>query len=270
RVAIGAIALIADKSGEAALTEAIDNPNDDNAARAQAAAGLGKIGTPSAIATLIKALNDDDLDLRSAAVAALARAGRPTPESAVNTRVLAALTGALRDAGANVRLGAAQALQSIAAPEADGALAAILSNSNDDARARAAAATALGFPGNKAGVSPLIAALHDPADDVAATAEQALAHIGPDATNTLLALIQKGGTDAYYASEALGHQSAALPSLQKAAQSKNPVEQRWVAVALGDMGVSGARPTLEQLARSSDPDVAYVAREQLDRMGRTP
>ncbi|HZT40625.1 MAG TPA: HEAT repeat domain-containing protein [Chthonomonadaceae bacterium] len=270
RIAIGAIALIADKSGEAALTEAIDNPNDDNAARAQAAAGLGKIGTPSAIATLIKALGDDDLNLRSAVVAALARAGRSTPDAPVNTRVLASLTEALHNASANVRLGAAQALQSIAAPEADRALAAILTNPSYDARERAAAATALGFPGNKAGVSPLIAALHDTSDDVASTAEQALAKIGPDATQTLLALIQKGGTDAYYASEALGHQSDALPSLQKAAQSPNPVEQRWVAVALGDMGVSGARQTLEQLAKSSDPDVAYVAKEQLDRMGRTP
>ena len=46
RVAIGSIALIADVSGEAALTEAIGNQDDNNEARAQAAIGLGRIGTP--------------------------------------------------------------------------------------------------------------------------------------------------------------------------------------------------------------------------------
>ena len=68
RGAIGAIALIADKSGEDALTEAITNPDDAKEARAQAASGLGQIGTPTAIATLIKALDDKDQDLRAAAV----------------------------------------------------------------------------------------------------------------------------------------------------------------------------------------------------------
>src|SRR5262249_31967851 len=132
RVAIGAIALIADKSGEDALTEAITNPDDDNEARAQAAAGLGKIATPTAIATLIKTLDDTDNKLRSAPVAALARAGRATPDAPVNPQVLSTLIAALKDPRDNVRLGAAQALQTIAAPEATPALIASLQKDDPD------------------------------------------------------------------------------------------------------------------------------------------
>lgn len=271
RIAIGSIALIADKSGEDALTEAIDNTDDDNEARAQAAAGLGKIATPSALATLVKALNDNDLKLRSAAVAALARAGRPTPDAPPHPETIRILTAALHSTNDNERLGAAQALQVIAAPEADSALAAVLQQSRLDPRERAAAASALGFPGNKDGVTPLIAALQDPSGLVAIAARNALQAIGPAATTALIAVIQKGGTDAYYASEALARQGqAALPALEKAAQSPNPVGQRWAAVALGDMGVPDARPALQQLAKSSDPDVAYVAKVKLERLSRSP
>src|SRR5262249_44368587 len=118
--------------------------------------------------------------------------------------------------------------------------------------------------------APLIQALSDPAGQVNTAARDALAAIGPEATTALIATMQKGGTDAYYAAQALSKQGpAALPALQKAAQNANPVSQRWAAGALGDRGVAEARPTLQALARSSDPDVSYVAKQQLDRMGRT-
>ncbi|HZO89324.1 MAG TPA: HEAT repeat domain-containing protein [Chthonomonadaceae bacterium] len=277
RIAIGAIALIADKSGEDALTEAIKNPNDDSEARAQAAAGLGKIATPTAVATLVQALNDDDLKLRSAAVAALARAGRPTPNGPTNPQVIAALNQALRDQRASVRLGAAQALQAIATPEANSGLIAVLESdqgATEDAdmkaAVRSAAATALGFPGNKAAVAPLIKALSDPSGDVATAAQNALVAIGPDATEALIAVLRKGGTEALYAAKALSSQGpSVLPALKKAAGENNPTEQRWAAVALGDLGVADARPVLEQLKSSSDPDVAYVAGQELDKLGRT-
>ena len=99
------MALIADKSCEPILTEAITDTNTDNEARAQAARGLGKIATPTAIATLVKTLTDDDLKLRSAAVAALARAGQ---SDSVRTRqsTLKDLMAALRDPNPALKLGA--------------------------------------------------------------------------------------------------------------------------------------------------------------------
>ncbi len=269
RIAIASIALIADKSGEDALTEAINNPEDDNESRAQAAAGLGRIATPTAVATLVKALDDDDLKLRSASVVALARAARPKPDGPVAANVLADLTTALRDARDSVRLGAAQALQAVAAPEAASAL--LVSLQSADASQRAASASALGFPGDTQAVPSLIKALSDPIGDVSAAARDALTAIGPASTDALIATMQQGRPDAYYAALALARQGAsALPALEKAAANANPVSQRWAAVAHGDIGVAEARPTLQQLERSADPDVAYVAKEQLDRIGRTP
>lgn len=269
RVAIGAIALIAHPSGEDALVEAISNPDDDNEARAQAAAGLGKIASSRAISTLITALDDDDLKLRSAAVAALARAGRPVEEGATDPTVLSALNSALRDSRDAVRLGAAQALQVIASKEATPSLIALLKNQNNPEDLRAAAALALGFKANTAAVSPLIAALSDDSGEVMTAARDALAAIGEPANSALLSTMQEGGPTAYYAAQAFASRGAeALPALEKAARNPNPVSQRWAAVALGGLGVAEARPLLEELEKSSDPDVAFVAREQLESFGR--
>ena len=281
RVAIGAIALIADPSGEKALTEALVNPNDDNEARAQAAAGLGKLASDSAISTLVKTLEDKDLKLRSAAVAALARAGRPTPSAPTNPKTLNALTAALDAPGKSTRLGAAQALQSILAQSASGptddagrkantGLIALLQNETNEVNLRAAAAEALGYPGNGEAVKPLIKALSDPHGDVGLAAKEALAHIGPTATSALIIVMQEGGTDAYYAAQAVaGQGKEALPALQLAAQDdKKPVGQRWAAVALGSLGIAEASKTLQQLAQSKDEEVAYVAKSQLERLGQ--
>jgi HEAT repeat protein len=265
RISIGAIALIADKSGEDCLTEAINNQDDDNEARAQAAAGLGKIATPTAVATLVKALDDDDLKLRSAAVAALGRAGRPVPSGPPSMQVVNALTAALQDQRDSIRIGATQALQTIAATEADPSLIAALQKDDDDVRA--AAAAALGFPNNGPAVAPLIAALSDPSGNVDTAARDALAAIGEPATAELVKVIQKGGTQAYYAAQALSRVGIpALPALEKVADNPNPVGQRWAAVALGGLNSADASPTLEKLEKSTDPDVSYVAKEQLNRM----
>lgn len=266
RIATGAIALIAAPSCEPSLTEAITNVSADNDARAQAALGLGKIATPSAIATLVRALNDDDLKLRSAAVTALGRAGLSDNPQARQT-ALASLTTALQDPNASVRLGAVQTLQTLHAPEADAALAQVLQTNKDAPDIRAAAATALGFPDNRPAIAPLIAALNDPDGSVATAAQQSLTTIGASAAPELLAVLQRGGTDALYAAQALGRQGTAiLPALRQAAGTAPPTQQRWIAVALGEIGTADARPPLEQLAQSPDNDVKYVAQQQLNRL----
>ena len=263
RIAIGSIALIADPRGEDALTEALTSQDDDNEARAQAAAGLGKIATPTALDTLFKTLTDDDLKLRSAAVAALARAGRPMASAPVNSAVISRLNAALNDSQESVRMGAAQTLQVIGAKEANAPLIAILKG-NSSPELKTAAANALGFEGNTEAVAPLVAAMSGDTGMVGEAAGNALSVIGSGATNALVEQLARGGTQSYAAALALAKQgTTALSALQKAAQSANPIAQRWSAVALGSLGIAEARPALEQLGKSSDPDVAYVAQEQL-------
>jgi HEAT repeat protein len=267
RIATGAVALIADKSCEPLLTEAITDTNTDNEARAQAARGLGKIATPTAIDTLVKALNDDDLKLRSAAVAALARAGQ-SDSVRVRQSVLNDLLAALRDPNPSLKLGAEQALQGIHAPEANAALTQTLQSSQDTPAVRAAAAAALGFPDNRASVAPLVTALGDKEGTVAAAAQQALQAIGPAAIPDLLATMQQGGPNALYAAQVVGRQGApALPALEQAAKTAPPMQQRWIAVALGEIGTADVRAPLQELAQSQDANVKYVAQQQLNRLG---
>src|SRR5262249_32546233 len=147
---IGSIAAIGHPSGESALKEGLDNPNEDNEARAQAATGLGRIGTPSAVNALITALGDYDLKVQLAASAALARVGR----AAVNP-----LLAALRSSDSLWRIRAADALGRIHALEATPGVVAALSDK--DSRVRAAAASALGFQGNAAAVPALSSLLSD-------------------------------------------------------------------------------------------------------------
>ncbi len=269
RVAIGAIALIAAPAGEKALTEAVNNPDDDSEARAQSAVGLGKIATPTALATVVKALRDDDLNLRAAAVAALARAGKADTGGASAPAVQADLIAALHAPDQVTRLGAAQALQTIQSPESNAALIATLQDSANHDDVRAAAAAALGYDGNLLAVAPLLQALSDRSGTIQVAVTTALANIGAKATEALIAATKQGGANAYYAAQALGQQGEkALPALETAAKTSDPVQQRWVAVALGATNQPAARSTLQELANSKDPDVAYVAHEQLNHLGR--
>jgi len=273
RVAIGAIALIADVSGEAALTEAVGNPEDNNEARAQAAIGLGKIGTPTAVSTLIKTLKDDDLKLRSAAVVALVRAGRPTPASAPIPMVLAALSEATKSTDESTALGAVGALQGIEAPQTNGTLLALLDKPGISDELRVATTKALGFTGNKEAVSKLLGLLSDAtgsSDAVGTAAQESLTKIGPEAAEPLIAAMSQNDTLGYQVATVLAKQgTSVLPALERGLQTADAAKQRWIAVAMGEMGVAEVRPSLETLAKSPNAEVAFVAKEQLNRMGLT-
>lgn len=256
RIAIGAIALIAAPSGEAALIEAINNPDDDNEARAQAVAGLGKIATPTAIAVLIKALDDYDLKVQEQTVDALARAG---------DKAIGALTAALHAPKQGVRARAAQALGKIQSPKSVNALIAALKD--PDATVRAAAAAALGFSNNRQAVEPLIVALRDPDGGVAKEAADALARIGEPARPALArAMAGNHSVAAYLAANALGKQGpSAARTVEQAATT--PSAQRWAVVALGSMGGPEAVAVLEKLVNSSDPITRDSAQLALKRLG---
>ena len=80
--------------------------------------------------------------------------------------------------------------------------------------------------------------------------------------------MQQGGPNALYAAQTVGRQGApALPALEQAAKNAPPMQQRWIAVALGEIGTADARAPLQQLAQSQDANVKYVAQQQLNRLG---
>ncbi len=267
RVAIGAIALIASPPTQPTLIAALQNHEDDSNAREQAAAGLGKLATPQAVSALLESLTDNDLSIREAAVAGLARAARPGLDSPVNTAVTTQIVGALNGTNTSTQYGIIEALRSVKSTLADDALTSIVKNPVMSVSLREQAVQALGFRGNASAVPTLAALLSDPSGMVDKEAGNALAAIGPAAVPTLTGLLAKQNVVAYYAATALGQEGSVnavvLQALQQAAQSHNTNVQRWAAYALGQTGVAAARPALQQLAQSSDPDVQFVARQQL-------
>ncbi|MCX6382082.1 MAG: HEAT repeat domain-containing protein [Armatimonadetes bacterium] len=272
RVCIGSIALIADASGESMLAEAVNNPDDDDESRSQAAVGLGKIGTPSAIDTLIKALNDPDIKLRTSTVGALSHAGRPTRDSAPVTMVLMRCVAALASKNVDTQTGAIQALQGISAPETNIPLLSVANNTQYPESLRIAAIRAVGFEGNTGVINALVALMATPNTEMLGNAsDAALTVIGVQAIPALVAVFQKGDeTTSFHAAVALGRMGAkALPALEQVAKGANTGVQRWAAVALGEMGIADTSPTLKQLAQSTDADVSYVAKEQLHRNGQS-
>ena len=279
RVSIGALALIALPECESALEEALANANDDKQARSQAASGLGKISTPRAIQALAAALNDHDMDIRASASAALARAAHPDAAVPLKLSVVESLTHSLAAGTASEQLGAASALQTAlqgaasADPgvlKANAALTGILTAKTSAQELRTAAASALGYAGNRSAVPVLIGSLTDSSASVSIAARDALARIGSDAADPLAALLGKGDVAALYASQALAQiGEAALPALAKSAgNASNPTAQRWSAVALGGIGIAKSTELLQTLAKDADRQVASAAKEQLTRLGQ--
>ena len=255
RVAIGALALIAHVSCEEALTEAIRNPDDDNEARAQAAVGLGRIGTPTAVATLVKALRDDDLKVQVAAVDGLAGVGDPA---------VPALAVAVRAPDARTRLRAAQALGGIATPAINGPLAQAMRD--EAAGVRAEAAQALGFEGNGQAVPLLAVGLDDTDGAVAAACADALARIGAPARGALTRALKGRRGSAFLAAVALAKQGAAsVPDVVSAARAGGE-SARWAVESLARNRSQPALDALKQLTTAGDPATREVASAALQRL----
>ena len=120
---------------------------------------------------------------------------------------------------------------------------------------------------NRDAIAPLLAALNDPDGSVAVAAQQSLQAVGSAAVPALLATLTQSGPAALYAAQALGRQGApVLPALQQALNAATDNQQRWIAVALGEIGTAQARPLLQRLAQSRNTDVAYAAQQQINRL----
>jgi HEAT repeat protein len=137
-----------------------------------------------ALEYLFKALNDDTT--RPAAIEALVKIGPAAVEPLIN---------ALRNTSPFLRSAAAEALGGIKDPRAvEPLIRSVLSDSYEYARAEAA--WALASMEDPRAVEPLIEALTDQHQDVRATAELALARLGPLSIEPLIKVLNKKGTAA--------------------------------------------------------------------------
>jgi HEAT repeat protein len=262
RVSIGAVAAIADPTGEETLIQALNNQDTDNEARAQAAMGLGMLASPKAIDRLVLALSDFDLKVQAAAVSALIHAG----DRAVPALILSLTNASQKTEGQSaLRIRVVQALGGINSPAATAALINELKNS--DAAVRKACAIALGHEGNSAAVEPLIALLADKDGAVAAEASNALTAVGEVGRSALAnALSSENATVAYYASQALGRQGQGAVGAVKQESERSAPSRRWAVSALGRMGGPEAAAYLKQLSGSGDPDISKAALLELKRI----
>ncbi len=237
KAAIAGIALIANKSGEAPLIEAMNDPTVDHDVREQAAVGLGKIGTPEAIAALVKALRDYDLKIQESATDALAVAGKPA---------IPTLLGLLKSPDTNLQYRSAQALARIALPEANAGLIAAMKDK--DHRVAIQACIALGFQGNTSAVQPLIAELANTV--LGQSAANSLAMIGAASQPALMkSLSSPNDVVAYYASQSLGQQGESVVPLITDAAKGSPAARPWVAITLGEIGGKNAITALEDMRK---------------------
>lgn len=260
--------------------------NPDPAVRARAAEAAGGMRSP-ALAT--KAFADADASVRAVAVSSLSDILAKAAGVRADLGILTAATdakerekaydslqtrGAILDITTNpVALTNALAVLSArsAAAKDDAARKPfndLTTKLNDPAiRAAQAALPPFADPNAPNALAPLLKALADKDGAVAENAVTALGRVGVPAVKPLIALL--GGANdtlAYYASQSLAAiQRPAVDALVAVAASGNPAA-RWAAITLGEIGDPRARPALEALSQSPDPDTAYAASSALARV----
>lgn len=257
RIVTGALGLIADPVTEKELVRSLQDPEEDADARVQAALGLGKIGTPSAIAALITALNDANLKISDGAVAGLQWAGE---------KALGALGTAVHHPDPNVRV---RVVQSLGGIESAGSVSLLSGALNDpDVRVKRAATHALGRTRRQEAVPVLVRALGMEDGGVVLAASGSLKQIGEPAIPALRqALRSPDSTTAYYAARALAQMGAGAASVLLQA-AREPESRKWALIALAEARLPEAKPLFEQALKSGDPALRQVAREAL--MGMYP
>ena len=256
RVAISSLCSICDPRSTDLLVEVLSQTRDDGEVRARSARALSVIGGPKAIATLTGALGDLDLKVRTSVISGLQRIGAPAVKP-----VMAAISSGSSD----VRRAGAAVMERIDSPEAVPPLLQLARHA--DPKIRASAARGLGFQSTGTRADVLVSMLSDPQADVAKAAEDSLAHMEERAVPSLISVLKSASPDVakYRASQALARiGSEAVPSLLATAGAGGEAA-KWAAYALGRSRDPEARPALERLVSASDPDLARVARQALNR-----
>ena len=213
---------------------------NDKDIRIMAVLLLGGISVkvPEVIPYVIQALKDEDPDVRSGAVGALSRMGPSVKE------VIPALIGALEDEDENVRLAAMKALAK-RGPSANEAVPVLTKFLQKEKESRLRVGVAMALleiePSPRQVVPVLVAVLKDKKanGDVLSAAADTLGKLGPAAQE-------------------------AVPALQEAL--RNPDVRSTAAEALSKVG-SAALPALIQSLNDEDRSVRYLAAETLGRLG---
>ncbi|WP_404785290.1 HEAT repeat domain-containing protein [Altericista sp. CCNU0014] len=167
--AAGALA----KTGEVAVPALLDilsDPEQPEDIKGHAAWALAFIG-PEAAAQLYKALDSDCLDVRRAAIGAIARIAQERSDD----RSCSALVCALSDPEPTIRAEAASTFGQVNYPPAIPHL--ISAIQDPEIEVRKAAVSSLGKLGNPSDIEPLRAALQDPETVVQVLAKLAIAQI---------------------------------------------------------------------------------------------
>ena len=220
------------------------------AVRAEAAEALGDLITRAlAVRTELSRLSDADPKVQETAIRSLM--ARDT------------FVSILQSAPAPVRQAAVATLQRMAADlqEKDKAKDAekLLARVSDISAAPAAGTQSIANVALQSAINPLLNALADGNGSVASTASLALSRAGEYAVPSLIARLGGGDTIAYRASQALELIGRpAVDSLVAAAQPGKGTA-RWAAITLGEIGDPRARPALQTLSTSGDPDTRWAA-----------
>ena len=260
RVAISSLCTICDPRSTDLLVDVLSHTKDDGEVRARAARALSVIGGPKAVAALTGALGDWDLKVRTSVITGLQTMGTPAVKP-----VMAAISrgsGEVRRAGAVV-------LENIDSPEA---VPALLQLARDgDPAVRASAARGLGAQSSDIRVDVLIALLADEDGRTADAALGSLVRLGKhrgDAVASLASVLQSSTSDVvkYRAADALARIGENVVDPLLAVLNSGGDAARFAAYALGRTGDPDAKAALEKFAAASDPDLAWVAKRALAHM----
>jgi HEAT repeat protein len=253
--AISALGLIGDRRAVPKLIPFLE----DSGSREGAVTALGQIGDSRAVEPILNTLPETERRYSNAAILALRRIG---------LRAFPALMRELRSSDVLMRRAAAAALVGSRSAVVTDALAAALRDS--DAEVRASAALALGWKDNLPGVGPLAGALGDPDWRVVDAAVEALGSVGANAVPKLVDVLGDPDQDVtvrYQVARSLAAVGRpAVSPLLGMLSRPDPEVQKWVAVALGEIGDAGAVPLLEGLHEVSEGDLRWVLEEQLRRL----
>ncbi len=235
--------------------------NDEDAeVRMEAASALGKIGDSTAVAPLIRVLSDANPKVRVSAASSLGRLRA--------IRALDALVKATSDPAANVRKAAIRALARFRDQRAVPALIRALSSNSPDVRELAA--DALGDLKDPRAVEPLIGALSDPTADVREQALGSLYNLRDTRAipPIIEALHDQSAEVRRMAASALGRlgDRRAVPGLIQATTDTNAKVRRYAVGALGRLHDDRAVEPLIAALSDQDRDVRATAVRALARL----
>ncbi|HEY3282866.1 MAG TPA: HEAT repeat domain-containing protein [Armatimonadota bacterium] len=249
---------------------------EDPQVRMEAITALGEIGDPRGVDPLVDLFKGYDLEVPTAAIAALTKIG---PSS------LPRLLREAKNPDPEIRLYATRGLASLSGPTVVAPLLAAAKDSDPKIREAAVAGMSKFLEGDALRVIPtLVAGFSDPSAGVSTSSVAGLKELGTSGApevkkavvGPLVALLGRSDQPAaqFYANRALSQigGSDVVSALVSELKSPSLSMQKWAALTLGDVeqkeDSQKATPMLKQLASDPRPEVRWAAEEALRKMGR--